>query len=356
MGLVGRATIHAGAGSAPGREDIFPGHTQYFAGSGAVVSTSTKPDVMQATAGSRRQRRLDVPLRPERRGRMPTRRRTRRMVTFDIGVEMGCGGRHSRRHGPCKPYERHTCGAKATGTNEPARSFSTLLHAAAVADHSMRDVLRWIDRHDGAPALEILAHRAPRGPPPPICSPASWRRTLREQSGIWSTASGVLAAYRTEVRWSPPGTRSSTSMPSVTAPTPSTSVLRGAINGNSPRSSWPRLGDVRDAVYSVRRKAGRPPTLLALDEVANIAPVPDLPGHGERGWRAGFARAGVPPGPLPGTEPLGQGGRRLPLALRHDGGLPRHRRHQRRCATSARWPASTRWPRRRSPARPTAGA
>jgi type IV secretory pathway TraG/TraD family ATPase VirD4 len=38
------------------------------------------------------------------------------------------------------------------------------------------------------------------------------------------------------------------------------------------------LGDVRDATYD-RERAGerRPPTLLALDEVANIAPIPDLP-------------------------------------------------------------------------------
>ena len=38
------------------------------------------------------------------------------------------------------------------------------------------------------------------------------------------------------------------------------------------------LGDVRDATYDRERSGERlPPTLLALDEVANIAPLPDLP-------------------------------------------------------------------------------
>jgi type IV secretory pathway TraG/TraD family ATPase VirD4 len=38
------------------------------------------------------------------------------------------------------------------------------------------------------------------------------------------------------------------------------------------------LGDVRDATYDRERSGERtPPTLLALDEVANIAPIPDLP-------------------------------------------------------------------------------
>jgi hypothetical protein len=38
------------------------------------------------------------------------------------------------------------------------------------------------------------------------------------------------------------------------------------------------IGDVRDAAYARAREGrGGPPTLVALDEVANIAPLPDLP-------------------------------------------------------------------------------
>jgi hypothetical protein len=52
---------------------------------GPVVSTSTKPDVMRATAPSRGVEGWVVPLRPEWRGGMPTGRRARRLVTVDDG-------------------------------------------------------------------------------------------------------------------------------------------------------------------------------------------------------------------------------------------------------------------------------
>ena len=48
-------------------------------------------------------------------------------------------------------------------TERAGALLSTLLHAAAIEELSMRDVLRWIDRHKGAPALEILASQSRRG-------------------------------------------------------------------------------------------------------------------------------------------------------------------------------------------------
>ena len=206
---------------------------------------------------------------------------------------------------------------------------STLLHAAAVADHSMRDVLRWIDRHDGAPALEILSTGHREGSTATDLLTGIVATDSREQSGIWSTTSGVLAAYRTD------GAMESTRAPQLDLNSfcEGTNTLYICSSGRHQRQFAPlvvaTLGDVRDAVYT-RSQEGRQSsaTLFALDEVANIAPVPDLPGHGERGWRARFARAGVPARPVPGTKSLGRGGRRLPLALRHDGGPPGHRRHQ----------------------------
>jgi type IV secretory pathway TraG/TraD family ATPase VirD4 len=100
----------------------------------------------------------------------------------------------------------------------------------------------------------------------------------REQSGIWSTASGVLAAYRTD------GAIASTAAPPVefTAFCEGANTLYICSTGRQQRQFAPLvvgvLGDVRDAAYA-RAGAGmqRAPTLLALDEVANIAPIPDLP-------------------------------------------------------------------------------
>ena len=47
------------------------------------------------------------------------------------------------------------------------------------------------------------------------------------------------------------------------------------------------------------------PTLLALDEMANIAPLPDVAAMVSEGAGQGLLVTGVPPGPLPGPAPLG---------------------------------------------------
>jgi type IV secretory pathway TraG/TraD family ATPase VirD4 len=155
---------------------------------------------------------------------------------------------------------------------------STLLHAAAREELTMKEVLRWIDRHNGAPALEILASGHGEDDPATDLLTGIVATDSREQSGIWSTASGVLAAYRTE------GALASTRVAPLDFETfcggPNTLYICSA--GRRQRQFAPLvvaiLGDVRDAAYA-RSRDGRPgpPTLLALDEVANIAPIPDLP-------------------------------------------------------------------------------
>ena len=83
-------------------------------------------------------------------------------------------------------------------TERSGALLSTLLHAAATEELPMRDVLQWIDRHNGAPALEILASNVGGDAPATDLLAGIVATDSREQSGIWSTASGVLAAYRTE--------------------------------------------------------------------------------------------------------------------------------------------------------------
>ena len=163
-------------------------------------------------------------------------------------------------------------------TERSGALLSTLLHAAATEQLPMRDVLQWIDRHNGAPALEILASNAGGDAPATDLLAGIVATDSREQSGIWSTASGVLAAYRTE------GALASTRA----APLDLEEFCGGANTlyvcsaGRRQRQFAPLVvavvGDVRDAAY-VRSRDGLsgPPTLLALDEVANIAPIPDLP-------------------------------------------------------------------------------
>ncbi len=83
-------------------------------------------------------------------------------------------------------------------TERAGALLSPLLHAAALESLPMRSVLRWIDRHDGATALEILSRTVGEDSTATDLLAGIVGTDSREQSGIWSTASGVLAAYRSE--------------------------------------------------------------------------------------------------------------------------------------------------------------
>jgi type IV secretion system protein VirD4 len=244
---------------------------------GAVVSTSTKPDVMQATAPARCRQgwsflydpsgEVECPPGVERIGWSPITAASdwdAAVVTADamVGASRLSGQRSGEHH----------------WTERAGALLSTLLHAAATEELSMRDVLQWIDRHNGAPALEILASRAGGDSPATDLLAGIVATDSREQSGIWSTASGILAAYRTK------GALASTQA----APLDFESFCDGAntlyvcSTGRRQRQFAPLVvavvGDVRDAAYNRSRDGSSgPPTLLALDEVANIAPIPDLP-------------------------------------------------------------------------------
>jgi type IV secretory pathway TraG/TraD family ATPase VirD4 len=244
---------------------------------GPVLSTSTKPDVMRATAPSRCREgwsflydpsgEVECPPGVERIGWSPITSASdwdAAVVTADAMVGA------SRLSGP-RAAEQHW-------TERAGALLSTLLHAAAMEKLSMRDVLKWIDRHNGAPALEILASSAGEDAPATDLLAGIVATDSREQSGIWSTASGALAAYRTK------GALAST------AATPldfeefcgGTNTLYVCSTGRRQRQFAPLVvaivGDLRDAAYERSRDGhAGPPTLLALDEVANISPIPDLP-------------------------------------------------------------------------------
>jgi type IV secretion system protein VirD4 len=244
---------------------------------GAVVSTSTKPDVMQATAPSRSRAgwaflydpsgEVECPQDVERIGWSPLTSAAQwdgAVVTAEsmVGASRLSGARAAEQH----------------WTERAGALLSTLLHAAALEKLPMQEVIRWIDRHRAEPALEILDSRSGPEAPPTDLLAGIVATDVREQSGIWSTASGVLAGYRTG------GALSSTNLQTLDLAAfcdgPNTLYL--CSTGRRQRQFAPlvvgMIGDVRDAAYARAHVApSGPPTLLALDEVANIAPIPDLP-------------------------------------------------------------------------------
>jgi type IV secretion system protein VirD4 len=281
---------------------------------GAVVSTSTKPDVMAATAEARQRAgwaflydpsgEIECPRGVERIGWSPI----TSAAEWDAAVQTADAMVGASRAGSPSPSEHHW--------NERASALlSTLLHAAAMESLAMPDVLRWIDRHDGSRPLEILASASGADSAPTDLLAGIVATDSREQSGIWSTASGVLAAYRTD-----------SAMASTTAQAPSwrefcdgPNTLYICSTGRRQRQFAPlvvaTLGDVRDAAYERSRQTGAgrhasssahpgpepgsapgfgsgsgsgAPILLALDEVANIAPIPDLPAMVSEGASQGL--------------------------------------------------------------------
>ena len=248
---------------------------------GPVVSTSTKSDVMDATAATRCSKgwtalfdpsgEITCPKSVERVGWSPLTTASnwdKAVQTSDAMVNASrLGG-----NGFSRPSGDHHW------TERAGALLSPLIHAAALESLPMRTVLRWIDRHDGATALGILSRTVGDDATATDLLAGIVGTDAREQSGIWSTASGVLAAYRSEAALA------STELPPLDAGAfcrgPNTMYL--CSSGRRQSQFTPlvvaAIGDVRDATYERERAGERlPATLLALDEVANIAPIPDLP-------------------------------------------------------------------------------
>jgi len=250
-----------------------------LAAQGAVVSTSTKPDVLMATAAVRQQAGSTLLYDPSGSVRTPpgvirvgwspvsgAQDWDKAMLTADSMV------RASRGIGTHPGGDEHW-------SERAASLLAPLLHAAALDAAPMTTVLHWVDRHRGDDALRILVgHTGDAGPPTDVLS-GILATDPREQSGIWSTASGVLGAYRSR------GALASTEPPffdsSAFCDGPHTLYI--CATGRHQQLLAPLvvgvMMDVREAAYQRAATGGRAltPVLAALDEVANIAPIPDLP-------------------------------------------------------------------------------
>ncbi len=269
---------------------------------GAVVSTSTKPDVLRATARARGRDgpcllydpsgTVETPVGVERVRWSPVTGCAR----WDDALLVARGLVGSTR----------TSGGRSAGeigvdhwTERAQALLAPVLHAAALEGAELGTVLSWIDRRQAAPALRVLDREGAGIAADLLAGIAA--TDGREQSGIWSTASGVLAAYRSE-----------TALATTVAPDfdprtfcESSATLYICATGRHQALAAPLvvglLTDIRAAAYA-RAAAGIPdhtsatvgtsgPTsvVLALDEVANIAPVPDLPAMVSEGGSQGVA-------------------------------------------------------------------
>ncbi|MDP9073269.1 MAG: type IV secretory system conjugative DNA transfer family protein [Actinomycetota bacterium] len=245
---------------------------------GPVVSTSTKPDVMAATLAARDQVGQCWLFDPSGRAKPPPGVRPLRWSPVPA----------------CRDWEAALMTAKAmTRTARPTAHLgegahwieraeallAPLLHAAAITHSGMDEVVKWVNRH----ILEE-AHSELEGSGMPWDVIDGLANTDgREMSGIWSTAAGVLAAYRSpaalamaqEPNFDPQRFPSTTDTVYICSPSHQQALAAPLVVG--------LIEQIRAGAYEQSAAAisqGRPPprpVTLLLDEAANIAPIPELP-------------------------------------------------------------------------------
>jgi type IV secretory pathway TraG/TraD family ATPase VirD4 len=172
-----------------------------LAATGPVVSTSTKPDVMRMTAGMRSLTGETLLYDPSGTVERP------KVVTPLAWSPVA----------PCSSWDSALLIARlmtvvSTGGGSPSRPLAggidnhwheradallaPLLHAAALDGAPMSTVIKWVDRHQAGPAQSILDNAGSEKAADILGGIATTES--RELSGIWSTASGVLGAYRSD--------------------------------------------------------------------------------------------------------------------------------------------------------------
>jgi len=249
-----------------------------MASSGAVVSTSTKPDVMDATVHARAEI-GDVWL-FDPSGTEPLPDGVRRLswspisaaATWDGALVMARAMTSASRAGAGTTNENHW-------SERAAALLAPLLYAAQLTDRPIEEVLRWTLRQDLAPALEVLAD-SDSGIAADVLIGIE-RTDARERSSIFSATAGVLSAYNSDgarqsaanPNFNPEDFATSTDTIYITSPEQHQTACAPLIVG--------LLEQIRHAAYARARNdqgdgaGGR--MLWLLDEVANIAPIHDLP-------------------------------------------------------------------------------
>lgn len=241
----------------------------------AVVATSTKPDVMAATAGARRELGRCWLLDPTGTTDRPdgvTRIRWSPVASARTWDESLVVARSLA--GAARPSGR--LGESAHWTERAEALLAPLLHAAHQRGDGMDAVVRWVLGQDLEPARRTLVADGIDTGAAVLAGIAA--TDPREQSGIWSSTAGLLAAYRADAvldgasapNIDPAGLAGSGDTVYVCAPARQQELVA------------PIVVSFIDQVCAggFARRAADPaaaPVTLVLDELANIAPLPTLP-------------------------------------------------------------------------------
>ncbi len=249
---------------------------------GPVVSTSTKLDVLEATQDVRARfgRVWHFDPSGSEVGRLPERVEELRWSPVPA----------SRKWDKARTMADAMVGASPAGTgtenathwSESAKALlAPMLHAAALSDRSIADVRRWILNSNFEEPGLVLTNAGAELAADDLSRIA--KTESRERSGIVSTTSIVLQAYGSEAalaKCKDPNFDAQAFVQSqdtiyVSAPSNEQSNAAPLIVG--------LLDEIRDATFARHRASGGQasrggPVVWALDEIANIAPLKNLPG------------------------------------------------------------------------------
>jgi type IV secretory pathway TraG/TraD family ATPase VirD4 len=248
----------------------------------AMVSTSTKPDVLSATAGQR--------------GRLG------RCFLFDPFETIERPWfTHELRWSPvlgCESFDRASAVSYALASAARPGSAGTdsahwveraqallapLFFAAASRGLDMKWVFRWVLARDLREPLTIVEGSGHEMAMATLSGLAVTDE--RELSGVFSTAAGLLAAYRSEK------VLASTSQPNFdpAAFVRSSDSLYICAPAEHQNQLAPLVVTLLDQISSAAfsRPSIAAPVIFALDEVANIAPLPALPALAAEGGGQG---------------------------------------------------------------------
>ena len=245
--------------------------------SGPVVATSTKPEVLRASVAARSeigQAWLFDPAGSEKSLPDGVRRLSWSPVaaagSWDEALVMARAMTSCARPAAATTNESHW-------SERAAALLAPLIYAANLSDQTIAEVLGWVLRHELRAARSILLDAEAEVADDVL---AGIERTdSRERSSIFSATAGVLAAYNADAvraaaarpNFDPTRFAASADTIYITAPEHRQSLCAPLIVG--------LLEQIRHAVYerAADETADGPAMLWALDEVANIAPIHDLP-------------------------------------------------------------------------------
>jgi type IV secretion system protein VirD4 len=174
-----------------------------------------------------------------------------------------------------------------------AKLLAALLHAAALRNSSLADVLGWVESGEVIEAIEVLERHRAEGALRALA--ASLGREERQRSSVFSTAEHVLDQFAlpsADPRDAPleatldrlparrPLVRPRLEIDALVAGLTTLYVCAPAHHQRRMRGLFSALvGEVLEAAFQRSVRAGRPldpPLLVLVDEAANVAPVPEL--------------------------------------------------------------------------------